>query len=142
LYISQMSRSKHYKAMKRAENYRSGFEKTVITRLKLTGIPYEYETLKLSWIEPAKHRTYTPDIILENGIIVEVKGYWDYSDRMKMLEVIKQHPDKDIRMLFQRARNKIRKGSKTSYADWCDKHNIKWAQGEIPMSWIKEKKNK
>ena len=54
---------------------------------------------------------------------------------MKMLLVIKQHPEIDFRMVFYNANQKIKKGSKTSYADWCDKHGIKWANKYIPQEW-------
>ena len=53
-----------------------------------------------------------------------------------MLLLIEQHPEIEFRMLFSNANQKIKKGSKTSYADWCDKHNIKWANKEIPQEWI------
>jgi len=43
-----------------------------------------------------------------------------------MLLVISQHPDKKFLMVFPSPTNKIRKGSKTTYADWCNKHNILW----------------
>ena len=36
-------------------------------------------------------------------------------------------------------KGKIRKGSKTTYADLCIKHDILWADKEIPLSWIGEK---
>ena len=32
---------------------------------------------------------------------------------------------------------KIRKGSKTTYADFCEKHGIVWAEKEIPTDWLK-----
>ena len=57
-----------------------------------------------------------------------------------MLLVIKQHPDLDIRMVFQRHTNKLFKGSRTTYSEWCEKHNIKWADKQVPIEWIKEKK--
>ena len=41
-------------------------------------------------------------------------------------------------MLFYNANQKIKKGSKTSYADWCDKHGIKWADKKIPPEWIED----
>ena len=101
----------------------------------------EYEIVKLKWIPPVKVRTYTPDWLLPNGIIVESKGRFVSADRTKMIEVIKQNPDKDIRMLFMNASVKLSKKSKTTYGDWCDKHNIKWAEGnEIPKAWLNEKK--
>ena len=41
-------------------------------------------------------------------------------------------------MVFYNANQKIKKGSKTSYAMWCDKHNIKWANKIIPDEWIRD----
>jgi hypothetical protein len=48
----------------------------------------------------------------------------------------KQHPDLDIRIIFQSAKTKIRKGSKTTYGDFCDKHGITWSEKEIPEEWL------
>ena len=55
-----------------------------------------------------------------------------------MLLIIAQHPEIEFRMLFYNANQKIKKGSKTSYADWCDKHGIKWADKKIPPEWIED----
>jgi len=37
----------------------------------------------------------------------------------------------------------LRRGSPTTYAMWCDKHGIKWADFRkgIPQEWIKEIKD-
>lgn len=84
--------------------------------------------------------TYTPDFVLANGIIVETKGRFITSDRQKHLMIKEQHPDLDIRFVFSNPNSKLYKGSKTTYADWCDKHGFKWAKEEIPLEWIKERK--
>lgn len=118
--------------------YRSRFEEDVCSRLK---VPFEYETINL-YYEVREQRKYIPDIILPNGIIIELKGRFTAKDRKKMLLVIEQHPDLDIRMVFMRHTNKLNKHSRTTYAQWCDKHNIKWASKIIPEEWIKEKKKK
>ena len=55
-----------------------------------------------------------------------------------MLLVITQHPDLDIRMVFMRPNNRLSKTSKTTYAMWCDKNNVKWANKYIPIEWINE----
>ena len=86
--------------------YRSGFESKLAHQLKRSGVEFKYETLT---IEYQKVSTYTPDFILPNGIIVEAKGVWTVEDRTKHLLVRKQHPHLDIRMVFQRASNKINK---------------------------------
>ena len=48
-----------------------------------------------------------------------------------------QHPELDIRIVFQSANTKIRKGSKTTYGMFCDKHGIVWAEKNVPESWLK-----
>ena len=48
----------------------------------------------------------------------------------------------DIRIVFQSAKTKIRKGSKTTYGMFCDKHGIMWAEKQIPESWLREKKSR
>ena len=55
-----------------------------------------------------------------------------------MALVKEQHKDLDIRMVFMHAKNKIYKGSKTTYADWCNKHGYIWAEKTIPMEWLKK----
>jgi len=119
--------------------FRSNYEKVVCGRLDDQGVPFDYETINL-YYEVSEQRKYTPDVILPNGIVLELKGRFTSNDRKKMLLVIAQHPEKDIRMVFQRHTNKLFKGSKTTYSEWCEKHNIKWADKMIPIEWIKEKK--
>jgi len=121
--------------------YRSGYEKDVCSRLDDLGVCFEYETKNI-YYEVSEQRKYTPDVILPNGIILELKGWFTANDRKKMLLVIKQHPDLDIRMVFQRHTNKLFKGSKTTYSEWCEKHSIKWADKLIPEEWIKESERK
>jgi len=87
-------------------------------------------------LEYRKVATYTPDFILPNGIIIEAKGVWTVEDRKKHLLVREQHPHLDIRLVFMNASNKIRKGSDTTYARWCEKKNIIYANKTIPKSWL------
>jgi len=82
-------------------------------------------------------RHYVPDFILPNGIYIEVKGYLRSEDRKKMILVKKQHPDIDLRLIFQRASNRIYKKSKTTYADWARKHGFIYADnGRVPREWL------
>lgn len=121
--------------------YRSGYEKKVAKHLEDLGVPFEFESEKIPYTQPATDKKYLPDFKLTNGIYIEAKGIWDAPSRKKMVWVIEQNQDKDIRMLFQR-NNYLRKGSKTTYGAWCDKRGIKWAvssSGAVPESWINEK---
>lgn len=97
-----------------------------------------YEGEKVKYTVPAKNRNYIPDFRLPNGIYVEAKGKFDREAREKMALVVEQNPDKDIRLLFMR-NNKIAKGSKTTYTDWCRARGIASAvsvHGHIPEEWL------
>jgi hypothetical protein len=63
---------------------------------------------------------------------------WTVEDRTKHLLVKAQHPHLDIRLVFMNAFNKIRKGSNTTYAAWCEKKNIQYANKTIPKSWLSQ----
>lgn len=122
-----------------AAGYRSGLEETVGASLQARGVKAEYEKTRIEY-HVDEVRRYTPDWQLPNGIFIETKGRFLASDRKKHLLVQEQHPHLDIRFVFQRAKNPITKGSSTTYADWCDKHHFKWAEKDVPQSWINEKK--
>ena len=108
--------SKKYRASALKAGYRSGFEDDVAKELRSKGIKFTYEKEKIRWVD-LKVRTYTPDFVLSNGIIIETKGRFVANDRRKHKEIAKQFPDLDIRFVFQNSRAKLYKGAKSSYAD-------------------------
>tara|TARA_R110000868_G_scaffold118109_4_gene313459 strand:+ start:6537 stop:6938 length:402 start_codon:yes stop_codon:yes gene_type:complete len=116
--------------------YRSGLEEVVDSTLKQRNIDGEYEKHKIKYTIPATDHTYTPDFRLPNGIFVETKGRFVVEDRKKHVLIKKQHPELDIRFVFQNSKNKIRKGSPTTYADWCIKHGFIYADKTIPQEWL------
>jgi len=117
--------------------YRSGLEKDNADYLDSLGVSYTYEEKKIKW-EDYKVRTYTPDFVLENGIIIESKGMFVVADRRKHLEIKKQYPNLDIRFVFSNPNAKLSKVSSTTYAQWCRRHGFKFARKEIPKEWIEE----
>lgn len=116
--------------------FRSGLEERVAKQLEEAGIKVDYETTKIKYVQPETKHTYTADFILPNGIIIETKGRFVVADRKKHLLIKQQHPDLDIRFVFQRSQNTISKGSKTTYADWCNKNGFLYADKEIPKEWL------
>lgn len=106
--------------------------------LDALSVSYQYESIKIKYTQPAKGRTYTPDFILPNGIMVETKGRFLTADRQKHIMVKEQHPDLDIRFVFQNSSTKISKGSPTSYSDWCRKNGFLFADKSIPQTWLDE----
>ena len=114
----------------------SGLEDDIYVDLKKRGVSFEYETLKIKWTL-LDNKTYTPDFILPNGIIIESKGRFVAADRKKHLRVKEQHPDLDIRFVFSNSRTKLNKGAKSTYGDWCDKYGFTYADKRIPDEWLK-----
>jgi hypothetical protein len=113
--------------------YRSKFEAGVAASLEQRNLPFSYEPIVLDYVIQAK---YTPDLVLSNGIVVELKGFFSAQDRRKMLCVKEQHPELDIRMCFQNAKDKISRAKKSiTYGAWATRHGFKWASGTIPSSW-------
>ncbi len=122
--------------------YKGSLEYGIAIKLETIKAKFEYESIKIEW-EDLCYRTYTPDFILDNGIIIESKGRFLASERRKHLAIKKQHPKLDIRFVFSNSRSKIYKGSKTTCAKWCIKNGFRYYDRIIPEDWLKEKgKNK
>ena len=119
----------------RKKDVRSGFEWEIISSAQARGMALSYEPWKIEYIP--KPRWYTPDVELPNGIVIEIKGRLTVFDRVKHLLIQAQHPDVDIRFVFQYD-NKLFKKAKSRYSDWCDKHGFKYAFGAIPQEWYDE----
>jgi hypothetical protein len=120
---------------RRKGGMRSTYEHTLKTDMENRGLPFEYEPSDghLSYM-----LSYKPDFRLPNGILVEAKGYFDSTDRTKMLRVKKANPEADIRFIFK-SNNKINPRSKNRYTDWCQKHGFKCHVGKsIPKEWWDE----
>jgi hypothetical protein len=128
--------------IKKINGYRSKFENSIGTQLSEHKINPKkiYETHVIDYIKPETRHTYTVDFALPNGILIEAKGRWVLEDRKKHMLIRDQHPELDIRFVFMNSKGKIRKGSKTTYADFCDKNGILWADKVIPNEWLKSDK--
>lgn len=105
-------------------------------QIKAAGIRVSFEEFKLKYTRPASHHTYTPDLTLPNGIVLEGKGLLTTEDKAKMRLIKAAYPDLDIRFVFSNARARIAKGSKTLYSDWADRYGFPWAHRTIPPEWL------
>ena len=140
-----------------AEGYRSGLEKKTQDDLDARNVPYLYEKGRMVYVVPARDAKYTPDFFLRRDrgpvhplpedwylsedwwrehFVVETKGRFVVEDRQKHLLIAKQFPFSDIRFVFSRSKSPIRKGSKTTYAMWCEKHGFVYADKEVPDEWF------
>lgn len=120
--------------------FRSGLEEKIAQELLDAGVKFTFEEHVIKYVKPETPAKYTPDFILENGIIIESKGRFLSDDRKKMLLVKKQHPTLDIRMVFSSSKQRIGKKSKTTYAMWCEKNGFPFADVSIPVAWRNEPK--
>ena len=122
--------------MKLSHGFRSRFEFEFAQHLAKNKIKYEYEKHKFRYIVPIKN--YTPDFyLLDYNFHLELKGNLDVTDRVKHLLVKEQNPTLDVRFIFPNSKKKIYKGSKTTYANWCDRHGFLYADNRIPSVWLK-----
>ena len=117
--------------------FRSGLEEIIAQQLKQADIDPKFETLKLPY-RVEKNHTYTPDFPVGKRIIIETKGRFQTADRMKMLEVKKQHPEYEFRFVFNNSKARISKVSATTYGKWCEKNGFKYADKVVPQEWIEE----
>lgn len=120
----------------KAGAYRSGLEEAIQAQLKAAGVKARYEPGRIRYTPPDRH--YTPDFVLPNGIVIETKGYFAPEDRTKHLLIKQQHPDLELRFVFQRPQTKLYPTSKTTYASWCEQHGFLWAYKTIPQAWLEE----
>lgn len=138
----ELRTSKLYAAtnkVRKATGKRSGLEVQIASHLVASGVQFRYEReIGVLEFTQQRPRKYLPDFELPNGIIVEAKGWWKPEDRQKMLAVKHQHPRLDIRMVFSNPLAKLRKGSKTTYAEFCERNGFRWAKGTIPLDWVQE----
>jgi hypothetical protein len=113
-----------------------GLELKVGNSLLARGVNFAYEAYTFPYTKPSK---YEADwVLLDNGIIVETKGWFPSEDRTKHKLVKQAHPDLDVRFVFSRSATKIGKKSSTTYAMWCNRYGFLYADGDVPQAWIDE----
>ena len=127
----------------KTKSFRSGLERRAAEALEGLGRHFTYEEEVIKYVKPERYSKYTPDFVVYktdgSKMYIEMKGRFDTADRQKHLLIKQQHPDKDIRIVFQNANTKISKTSKTTYAKWATDKGFKWAdKGVIPQEWLDE----
>jgi hypothetical protein len=117
-------------------DYKSKFEAETAAHLTRRGVKFVYEAEEVKFTQ---ERTYKPDFKI-GSIFVETKGYFRAADRGKHLLIKQQNPEVDIRFVFMNPRICLSKASKTTYAQWAERHGFLWAAREVPDEWIEEAK--
>jgi predicted nuclease of restriction endonuclease-like RecB superfamily len=105
------------------------FEQKINRQLKRAKSVYTYETEKIPFVI-ASH--YIPDFIVQTElgrVYIECKGYLRPEDKRKLIAVKRQHPAKDIRLLFYSFNPKQVK--------WAERNGFRFAFEKIPSEWLK-----
>lgn len=134
--------------------YRSGLEKKVAEQLEKAGIPFAHEAQWVRYTVPEREAKYLPDFSDPDGcpIIIEAKGRFGggnprfkqpatdgAKERQKLCLLKEQHPELDIRLVFDRASTPIYPKSPTSQGKWATDHGFKWSdKGIVPQEWLDE----
>ena len=119
--------------------YKSKFEHTFAAFLKKKGLDFQYESVVLLYTEPQEHKYHVDWASDDYQFYIETKGRFTAKDRRKHLAVRVSNPGKEVRFVFQNARQRLYKGSPNTYADWCNANGFKWAQGVPPAEWFLER---
>lgn len=135
--------------------YKSKYEYEQAERLVENKINFEYEQYQFDYHDSVANsiclscgsdhigvkRVYTPDFYFPNtDIFVETKGKFDRDNRRKML-AINEECDMEVRMVFMRDNWLTRKHG-LKYSTWCERYNIEYAIGDIPLEWVVDDKIK
>jgi len=139
----------------RSPAFRSKFEETIASTLRVAGVKFDYETVTVTYQKEVRGSEcqacgstdvyttakYTPDFILANGIFIEAKGKFTPRDRTKILAVLRSNNEinrDNFRILFMYD-NWLTKKKLKRYTDWCAQHDIQCAVGtEVPEEWTKK----
>ena len=100
------------------KTYRSGLERGVAKQLMLAEVTFKYEHEKLPYIRGGGVHRYTPDFVIGDEIIIEAKGVFGHigneeaclRERNKLILVRDQHPEREIRLVFEDAKQTTKDG--------------------------------
>lgn len=127
--------------IKPSGKYRSKFERAIAEQLLRAGIAFCYEAVPIQYCGQESCRDYWPDfqVYTKDGgdAYLEAKGWLNSEAAVKMVTVRHQHPDKDIRLVFQSGGTKVANLKMTSLK-WANRIGFPAAEKEIPADWLAE----
>jgi len=89
----------------------------------LLGEEWEYEPYTIPF---TMRRLYKTDFC-KGDIMIEVKGFFRPGDQAKYLAVRDSLEDgKELVFVFANPDKKVRKGAKSTMADWCERHGFRY----------------
>ena len=125
------------KRSKKDTIYRSGLESVLAHGLK--GYDFEYEPYSVPY---TMHRKYIPDFV-KGKFLIECKGFFRAGDTMKY-KAIRDCIDGELIFVLSDPYKKVRKGSKMSMGQWCEKEGLAYftvTEIEELVKYIQEKED-
>ena len=120
---------------------RSKLEIDVANTLTETKIPWQYEVTKIPYTIPESLHHYTVDFTV-GTLLLEGKGILiDAKERQKYILIKQQHPELDIRFIFDNPL-KLCNGTKQTHAFWAEKNGFPYCSRKDKVtiqSWVMEK---
>jgi|TARA_R100000541_G_scaffold3581_1_gene10842 hypothetical protein len=98
--------------------YRNKFEANIGEKLD----DWSYEPYHIPYVTKRK---YIPDFTKGN-ILVEAKGYFRVGDTQKYKAIRDSLFSQELVFVLTNASKKVRKGSKITMGEWCEKEGFKW----------------
>jgi|TARA_R110001592_G_scaffold331869_1_gene614967 hypothetical protein len=104
--------------------FRSGLEEQVGYHLGINkkGTEYLYEPFRLPYVT---HRQYVPDFVHEGKrVLIECKGFFRAGDTQKYKAIRDSMPTWELVFIVTSKKKKVRKNSKVTMGEWCDKEGF------------------
>ena len=105
---------------------------------KMIGKQWEYEITSFPYVQ---ERKYITDFTKKGKKVhLEVKGFFRPGDVSKYKAVKATIDSKGEELIFVLAdpNKKVRKGAKSTMADWCDKNGYRWCSVNNVKQWLQE----
>ena len=102
------------------KKFRSGLESALNDKLKGD---WKYEPYRLPY---TIHRKYVRDFVHEEcSVLIEAKGYFRVGDTQKYTAIRDSMPEWELVFVLSDPHKKVRKGSKMTMGQWCEKEGFK-----------------
>lgn len=114
--------------LKKAAKVKNRFERRILDQLEDSGLEVAYEGTRIPYVLSGH---YIPDYVISTPtgkVFIEAKGHFRPEAKRKMVAVKRQHPEKDIRIVFYRYTLKNER--------WAIKNGFRYAWGEVPEDWL------
>lgn len=95
--------------------FRSTWEANYARYLNYIGVKWKYEPITYNL---ANNKTYTPDFLLEDGTIVEIKGWLTKQGKEKLNAFTKEYPNVTVIIVTRKEYNEIKKNYQFEIEKW------------------------